>query len=132
MLTRLRTSVQFGGPLSVVDSALADQAEAVVREAVSNAVRHAKASTLTVRVKVDDDLCIEVTDNGAGCPTSSPEAANEPAAAGRAGRRRIHPRERTGRERNSAAMVSTVVAVALPAPNDLGQFAVASVATGRH
>lgn len=64
----LRTSVQFVGPLSVVDSALADQAEAVVREAVSNAVRHAKASTLTVRVKVDDDLCIEVTDNGRGLP----------------------------------------------------------------
>ncbi len=42
---------------------------AVVREAVSNAVRHAKA-TLTVRVKVVDDLCIEVTkSNGRGLPT---------------------------------------------------------------
>jgi two-component system sensor histidine kinase DevS len=64
----LRTTVQFVGPLSVVNSALADHAEAVVREAVSNAVRHAEATTLSVRVKVDDDLCIEVSDNGRGMP----------------------------------------------------------------
>jgi signal transduction histidine kinase len=66
--TELRTSVQFIGPLSVVDATLADHAEAVVREAVSNAVRHANASTLTVTVTVDDDLSIEVVDNGQGIP----------------------------------------------------------------
>ena len=64
----LRTTVRFVGPLSVVESALADHAEAVVREAVSNAVRHAQATTLTVRVSVDDDLSIEVSDNGRGMP----------------------------------------------------------------
>ena len=32
----MRTTVQFSGPLSVIDSTLADHAEAVVREAVSN------------------------------------------------------------------------------------------------
>lgn len=64
----LRTTVQFVGPLSVVDGALADHAEAVVREAVSNAVRHADATTLTVRVSVEDDLSIEVSDNGRGMP----------------------------------------------------------------
>jgi two-component system sensor histidine kinase DevS len=64
----LRTTVQFIGPLSVVDSTLADHAEAVVREAVSNAVRHAQASTLSVRVTADDDLRIEVSDNGRGMP----------------------------------------------------------------
>ncbi|KUI40754.1 histidine kinase [Mycobacterium sp. IS-1590] len=62
----IRTTVQFSGPLSVVDANLADHAEAVVREAVSNAVRHAKASTLTVGVVVGDDLCIEVVDDGCG------------------------------------------------------------------
>jgi signal transduction histidine kinase len=62
----LRTAVQFSGPLSVIDSTLADHAEAVVREAVSNAVRHAQASTLTVNVAVGDDLCIEVVDDGCG------------------------------------------------------------------
>jgi two-component system, NarL family, sensor histidine kinase DevS len=64
----LRTTVQFVGPLSVVDSALADHAEAVVREGVSNAVRHADATTLTVKVRVEDDLSIEVSDNGRGIP----------------------------------------------------------------
>ncbi|GAB3231809.1 GAF domain-containing sensor histidine kinase [Mycolicibacterium hippocampi] len=62
----LRTTVQYVGPLSVVDARLADHAEAVVREAVSNAVRHAKASNLAVNVVVEDDLCIEVSDDGLG------------------------------------------------------------------
>ena len=61
-------TVQFVGPLSVVDAGLADHAEAVVSEAVSNAVRHARASTLSVQVKVEDDLCIEVLDDGCGIP----------------------------------------------------------------
>jgi signal transduction histidine kinase len=64
----LRTTVQIVGPLSVVDATLADHAEAVVREAVSNAVRHARATTLTVSVKVGDDLLIEVVDDGQGVP----------------------------------------------------------------
>jgi two-component system, NarL family, sensor histidine kinase DevS len=64
----LRTTVQYVGPLSVVEGPLADHAEAVVREAVSNAVRHAQATTLSVRVKVADDLCIEVSDDGRGMP----------------------------------------------------------------
>lgn len=62
----VRTRVQFVGPLSVVDATLADHAEAVVREAVSNAVRHGHAAEVSVDVKVADDLCIEVMDNGSG------------------------------------------------------------------
>lgn len=62
----LRTSVQYVGPLSVVDAPLADHAEAVVREAVSNSVRHSGATALAVTVTVDDDLSIGVTDNGRG------------------------------------------------------------------
>ena len=64
----LETTVQFVGPLSVVDAALADHAVAVVREAVSTAVRHAGATRLAVTVKVEDDVCIEVIDNGRGVP----------------------------------------------------------------
>lgn len=62
----VRTTVQIVGPLSVIESVLADHAEAVVREAVSNAVRHGAASELTILVSVQDDLLIEVTDNGCG------------------------------------------------------------------
>ena len=64
--SEVRTTLQFVGPLSVIDAALADHAEGVVREAVSNAVRHAGATTLAVTVKVEDDMCIEVIDNGRG------------------------------------------------------------------
>ena len=72
--SELRTTVQFVGPLSVVDTTLADHAEAVLREAVSNAVRHADATELTVQVKVEDHLCIEVVDNGQGLPEGITES----------------------------------------------------------
>lgn len=62
----LHTTVRYDGPLSVIEADLADHAEAVVREAVSNAVRHGKASAVSVTVTVDDDLRIEVADNGEG------------------------------------------------------------------
>ncbi|MCX2931308.1 GAF domain-containing sensor histidine kinase [Mycobacterium sp. CVI_P3] len=64
----LRTNVQYIGPLSVIDATLADHAEAVVCEAVSNAVRHANAQTLAVNVRVEDELAIEVVDDGRGIP----------------------------------------------------------------
>ncbi|MGE2715098.1 GAF domain-containing protein [Mycolicibacterium litorale] len=72
--TGLHTTTQFVGPLSVIDATLADHAEAVVREAVSNAVRHAEATELTVRVTVADDLCVEVADNGRGIGASVTES----------------------------------------------------------
>ncbi len=62
----LHITTQFVGPLSVVGDTLASHAEAVVREAVSNAVQHAHASKLHVTVKVEDDLSIEVEDDGRG------------------------------------------------------------------
>lgn len=65
----IRTTVAFVGPLSVIDAPLADHAEAVVREAVSNVVRHAGAATLTVTVRVEDDLSVEVVDDGGGMPS---------------------------------------------------------------
>ncbi|MCB0932232.1 MAG: GAF domain-containing sensor histidine kinase [Mycobacterium sp.] len=64
----LRTTAKYVGPLSVIDATLADHVEAVVREAVSNAVRHAKAQTLTINVRVEDELSVEVVDDGCGMP----------------------------------------------------------------
>jgi signal transduction histidine kinase len=64
------TTVRLAGPLDLVPTDLAEHAEAVVREAVSNAVRHADAANLAVAVSVRDDLIIEVTDDGTGLPTS--------------------------------------------------------------
>ncbi|TVT17272.1 GAF domain-containing protein [Amycolatopsis acidiphila] len=64
----LQTTVRVSGPLGVVSPHLAEHAEAVVREALSNTVRHAGASTVAVTVTVADDMCIEVSDNGRGVP----------------------------------------------------------------
>lgn len=68
----LHTTVTYLGPLSAAGPVLADHAEAVVREAVSNAVRHADATRLEVAVSASDELCIEVRDDGCGV---SPDVA---------------------------------------------------------
>ncbi len=51
------------GPPTVVDTVLANHAEAVLREAVSNAVRHANATSLAINVSVEDDVRVEVVDD---------------------------------------------------------------------
>lgn len=65
-IAALHTTVQYTGPLSVVDTVLANHAEAVLREAVSNAVRHANATSLAINVSVEDDVRVEVVDDGVG------------------------------------------------------------------
>jgi two-component system, NarL family, sensor histidine kinase DevS len=70
----LRTTVRFDGPLSVIEPVLADHAEAVVREAMSNAVRHGRATEIAIAMSVDNDLCIEVTDNGRGITAPGAES----------------------------------------------------------
>ena len=47
---------------------LSDHAEAVVTEAISNAVRHSGATHLTVTVTVGDEFSLDVTDDGHGIP----------------------------------------------------------------
>ncbi|WP_169815406.1 sensor histidine kinase [Nocardia yamanashiensis] len=66
--TEIRALMHITGPLSVVEPSLADHAEAVVREAVSNAVRHSGAGTITIDIGVADDLTILVADDGCGIP----------------------------------------------------------------
>jgi len=62
----LTTTVRIRGPLSIVSTDLADHAYAVVAEAISNAVRHSGASALTVDVTADDELVVNVIDDGRG------------------------------------------------------------------
>jgi Histidine kinase/Histidine kinase-, DNA gyrase B-, and HSP90-like ATPase len=108
----LRTTVQYVGPLSVVDGTLADHAEAVVREALSNAVRHAGATTVTVRVAVDDDLSIEVSDYGRGMPEGFTGSGLTNLRWRGAGRRSVCDRKHAEHERNNAAMGSTAAPIA--------------------
>lgn len=66
----IRAVVRMFGPLSVVDGSLADHVVAVIREAVSNVVQHARADTVNVTLAVGDDLRIEVSDDGIGMDAS--------------------------------------------------------------
>lgn len=65
------TTVQVHGPMMVLDHELAEHAEAVIMEAVSNACRHSGATRLTVEVRAADELSIAVTDNGHGIPADN-------------------------------------------------------------
>lgn len=65
------TVVRVTGSMTAVDDELAEHAEAVIMEAVSNACRHSGASTLTVEVSAADVLSIVATDNGSGIPVDN-------------------------------------------------------------
>ncbi|WP_336082767.1 GAF domain-containing sensor histidine kinase [Nocardia sp. SSK8] len=67
----LRTTVRLAGPVTVLEPPLSGHVEAVLREAVSNAVRHARASSVAVELTVRDDVTIEVTDDGTGLPADA-------------------------------------------------------------
>ncbi|PXW30331.1 UNVERIFIED_CONTAM: GAF domain-containing protein [Williamsia faeni] len=62
----VKTYVRMSGPLSVVEPVLAEQVLAVVREGLSNAVRYAGAQTITLTISLDNDLTVEVVDDGVG------------------------------------------------------------------
>ncbi|WP_433716038.1 GAF domain-containing protein [Nocardia sp. CA-084685] len=64
----LRTTIRLAGPVSVLEPPLSEDVEAVLREGVSNAVRHASATTVSVHLRVRDDVTIEIIDDGVGVP----------------------------------------------------------------
>jgi signal transduction histidine kinase len=60
-------SVHLSGAIdTLVPAALAEHAKAVVREGVSNAIRHAHANAITVTAEAGDELIIQVIDDGVG------------------------------------------------------------------
>lgn len=66
----LSPSVRMAGAVdTLVPPAVGAHAVAVVREAVSNAVRHAGAAAVTVTVEAGDELLVEVVDDGVGIGT---------------------------------------------------------------
>ena len=68
----LSPSVRMAGPVdTLVSPEVGAHALAVVREAVSNVVRHAAAAAVTVTVEVGDELLIEVVDDGVGIGTGA-------------------------------------------------------------
>jgi signal transduction histidine kinase len=62
-----RPGVVFNGPVdSGVPQHIADHLLAVLREALTNASKHAQATRFSVTVSVADDVNLEVVDNGVG------------------------------------------------------------------
>jgi signal transduction histidine kinase len=66
------TTVRLHGPMTAIGGELAEHAEAVAAEGISNAVRHSGASRLTVEVNVADMLTLDIIDNGCGVPVDNP------------------------------------------------------------
>nr|WP_239655346.1 GAF domain-containing protein [Mycobacterium riyadhense] len=62
------TTVHMDGPMSAIGGELAEHAEAVATEAISNVVRHSGASRLTVDVGAADMFTLAIIDNGCGLP----------------------------------------------------------------
>jgi signal transduction histidine kinase len=77
---RCLPTVAFGGPVeATVDADLAEDLEAVLREALSNVARHAAASSVQVRVTVSEstlELCVIDDGRGIGDPHRASGLAN--------------------------------------------------------
>ena len=58
----------FDGPIETIDNHVAEHLVPVLREALSNIARHARAHNVRVAVTVDDDTTLTVTDDGIGVP----------------------------------------------------------------
>lgn len=61
-------TVAVGGDYWTLDDALVDDVLAVVREALSNAARHARADAVRVAFDVGDEVRLVITDDGVGLP----------------------------------------------------------------
>ncbi|MFE0022594.1 GAF domain-containing protein [Amycolatopsis sp. NPDC059021] len=73
--TTVAPSVRISGAVdTLVPGDLREHAEAVVREALSNALRHSGADWISVDVVAGDDLVITVADNGIGLPDDVPRS----------------------------------------------------------
>ncbi|QHE67988.1 sensor kinase, two-component system [Rhodococcus sp. WAY2] len=60
-------NVQFAGAIdTLVPNRIHQHAEAVLRESLSNALRHARATTIDICIAAEDELTITVEDDGIG------------------------------------------------------------------
>lgn len=85
-LPRLRTD----GVTAVVPTELAHDVVAVVREALANTARHARAGSAVVDVRVGPELVVRVEDDGAGLPGEPTRRSGLANLAARAERRGGH------------------------------------------
>jgi signal transduction histidine kinase len=68
--TGVSPAVRISGAVdTLVPDSVGDQVIAVLRDAVANALRHARASEVTITISAGDTLTLEVVDNGLPLPT---------------------------------------------------------------
>ncbi|SEL24083.1 GAF domain-containing sensor histidine kinase [Rhodococcus maanshanensis] len=68
-------TVQFSGPIdTLVPAPVHPHAEAVLREGLSNARRHASASSIAVSITAADEFTIAITDDGVGMAGDEPRS----------------------------------------------------------
>ena len=72
---KIRPTVSFEGPIRLtVPPPLAEEVLAVLREALSNTARHARASEASVELIAGQELVLRVRDNGVGVPADAVES----------------------------------------------------------
>ena len=75
---KFRPTVTFEGPVrTLVSPAVAPDLLAVLGEALSNASRHAEASTVEVVLRAGKDVVLTVADDGKGMPANAVESGLE-------------------------------------------------------
>jgi signal transduction histidine kinase len=65
----VRPDVRVRGDVEDLPKALVPDVVAVIRELVTNVVKHARATRVTVTVTVDGEIRVVVTDDGIGLPS---------------------------------------------------------------
>ncbi len=76
-LLGFRPEVRLSGPVdSVITGEVRDQLVTVLREVMSNIVRHAHAAHVFVELEVADDICLTVRDDGVGLGTDPRAVGN--------------------------------------------------------
>ena len=92
-----RPEVTFSGPVdSGVPQHIADHLLAVLREALTNAAKHARATHFTVNVSVGAHVTLEVADDGVGIESANGDGLGLTNLAQSSGPPRRHLRDSTG------------------------------------
>lgn len=78
--SRVRCSFEYDEPVDVKNEDVATNLFRIAQEAVSNAIRHAKATNVTVRLDLrNDKIALSVSDNGRGFQPPHSDASLRPA-----------------------------------------------------
>ena len=80
----LRITVEAPNPLPPLPAAVEVAAYRIATEAMTNVARHAHARCCLLRIDIDEDLTIEVRDDGVGLPAERPAGFGLPSMAERA------------------------------------------------